>query len=174
MDYVATAKKKHYRHSTLLTRDESAAIYIYTMPTELFLRLNMALRGPNRQVLKPWLGFLKLLITALKKLPSTKAKLWRAVNLNATSEYIEGQVYTFWNISSWSTNINNVQPYLGEGGTLFSLETINGKNISTFSAFPDEEEIVLMPGTSVRVRSPPFNYQERLFIIDLEEINSHR
>jgi hypothetical protein len=174
MNYVATAKEKCNCVSTLLTREESAAIYLYTMSTtEFFSSLNIALRNPNRQFLKPWLHFLKLLITALKKLPSTKdTTIWRAVNYNATSEFVEGEVYTYWYISSCSKNISSVRPFLGESGTLFTIKTIDGKDVSQFSAVPDEEEVILMPGTCVRVKGPSFDFIERLFIIDLEQINS--
>jgi hypothetical protein len=72
MDYVATAKNRYSQHSDLLTRDESAAIYLYSMPTSFFSRLNETLRAENRHALKPWFASLKLFITALEKLPSTK------------------------------------------------------------------------------------------------------
>jgi hypothetical protein len=174
MDYVAQAKENYNYHSTLLMPDESAAIYLYTMPTEFFAKLNIALRDPNRQVLNPWLNFLKLFTTALNKLPSTKATIWRAVNYDATSTFIEDAVYTYWYLNSCSMNINSVQPFLGENGTLFTIETIHGKNISMFSAVPDEEEVILMPGTRVRAKNPSLNFIDRLFIIHLEEITFQR
>ena len=58
--HVATAKTKCNWHSPLLTQDESAAIYLYTMPTEFFSRLNTALRAENQQTLKPWVNFMKI------------------------------------------------------------------------------------------------------------------
>jgi hypothetical protein len=170
MDYVGIAKKKYNRHSILLSPDESAAIYLYTMPTKFFSNLNDALRNPNRQVLKPWLHFLKLLITALNKLPPTRTTVWRAVNEHVTFTLDEGKVYTWWDITSCSMNINSVQQFLGESGTLFAIETIHGRDISMFSAIPDEQEVIIMPGTRVRTRYQSFNYIDRLFIIHLEEI----
>jgi len=53
MNYVATAKKKYNRHSNLLTPDESAAAYLYSMPTPFYLRLNEILRAKDRHELKP-------------------------------------------------------------------------------------------------------------------------
>jgi hypothetical protein len=172
MDYVATAKKNC--NSTLLTWDESAAIYLYTMPTEFVSKLNIALRDPNRQVLKPWLHFLKLFMTALKKLPPTRAILWRGVNYDATLTLVEGEVYTWWNITSWSMDLKSVRPFLGESGTLFTIETIRGRNISTFSAVSDEQEIILMPCTRVRVKSNSSYFIDCLSIIHLEEIIPQR
>jgi hypothetical protein len=174
MDYVTTAKKRYNWHSTVLTRDESAAIYLYTMSTEFFSALNNALRDANRQVLKPWLDFLKLFVTSLKKLPPTKATIWRGVSYNATSKFVDNDVYTWWDINSCSVNINIVQGFLGESGTLFAIETIHGRDISMFSAFPDEQEVILMPGTCVRARYQSLSFMDRLFIIHLEEIVSQR
>jgi hypothetical protein len=59
---------------------------------------------------------------------------------------------------------------LGESGTLFAIETIHGKDISIFSAVPDEEEVILMPGTRVRTRYQSLSVIDRFFIIHLEEI----
>jgi hypothetical protein len=174
MDYVTTAKRKHNWHLTLLTRDESAAIYLYTMPKEFFSKLNIALRDENRQVLKPWLHFLKLLITALKKLPPTKTTVWRAVYKDVTFTLDAGKVYTWWDITSCSMNINSVQPFLGESGTLFAIETIHGRDISMLSAVPDEQEVIIMPGTRVHVKSQSLNIPDRLFIFHLEEIIPQR
>jgi hypothetical protein len=170
MDYVATAKKKYNCHSTLLTPDESAAIYLYTMSTPFVTRLNETLRSDNRRVPEPWLPFLTLFVTALKKLSLTKATVWRGVNYDATLTFVAGEVYTWWNITSWSMDNNIAQEYLDKSGTLFVIETTQGRNISMFSAIPDEQEVILMPGTRVRTKNPLLNSIECLFIIHLEEI----
>ena len=76
IDYTSTAKKKVNGQSSLLTRDESAAIYLYTMPnTRFFESLNKTLRNEDRNALKPWFHFLKLFITAVNKLDCTRDKL---------------------------------------------------------------------------------------------------
>ncbi len=144
------------------------------MPIEFFSKLNIALRHPNRQVLKPWLDFLKLFVTSLKKLPSTKATVWRGVSYNANSKFVDNDVYTWWDINSCTVNINIVQGFLGESGTLFAIETIDGRDISMLSAFPNEQEVILMPGTCVRAKYQSLNFIDRLFIIHLEEIVPQR
>jgi hypothetical protein len=63
---------------------------------------------------------------------------------------------------------------LDENGTLFAIETIHGRDISTFSAVPDEQEVIIMPGTRVRVKSQSLNISDRLFIFHLEEIAPRR
>jgi hypothetical protein len=54
LHYVSTAKEKCNRDSTLLTWDESAAIYFYTMPKDLSCcNFNVALRDANQHMLIP-------------------------------------------------------------------------------------------------------------------------
>ena len=105
IDYVTTAKKKYNRHSNLLTRDESAAIYLYSMPTLFFSTLNNTLRAENRHELKPWFAFLKLFITALEKLPTSRKTVWRGVAGNVGSEFADGDVHIWWSVNSCSMDL---------------------------------------------------------------------
>ena len=172
--YVSTAKQKCNRDVTGLTWDESAAIYLYTIPGPLFAGLNTALRNPDRQLLRPWLPYLKLLTKALKKLPDTKATVWRGVNYDSTLHFVDNGVYTWWGITSCSKSVNIVKAFIGESGTLFTIETVHGKDITKFSAISDEEEVVLLPATRVRAKSEPAHFLARLFVIHLEEIYPQR
>ena len=174
VEYASIAKNECRRDLSLLTWDESAAIYLYTMPKSFFSTLNTALRAPSRQLQRPWLPFLKLLITALEKLPSTKATIWRGVSYDATSDFVDNSIYIWWSVTSCSGNINRVEAYLGESGTLFAIETIHGKDVSMLSAVPDEFEVVLIPGTRVRARHQSLNIMDRIFIIHLEEIDAQK
>ena len=79
----------HFPSEHGLTREESAAIYIYTMEwgdQSLFRLLNAALRIEDRSVLKPWFGYLKLFDTALQKLPDHRGNIWRGINANIIRE----------------------------------------------------------------------------------------
>ena len=173
-NYAATAKKKYNRHSSLLTRDESAAVYLYTMQTPLFSHLNETLRAENRDALKPWFAFLKLFMSALEKLPSMKGTVWRGVNYDDTLTFVDDDEHIWWGVNSCSMALNAVQPYLGDKGTLFAIDVIHGKDISAFSAHEDEQEVVLMPGTRVRRRCESINFNEHHFILHLEEIDASR
>ncbi|CAF4288718.1 unnamed protein product, partial [Adineta steineri] len=83
--YVQDAKRNCNHNLNILTWDESAAIYLYTMPSPFFSSLNKRLRAEDRHALKPWFAFLKLFLTALEKLPSTKVSVWRAVSCDVGS-----------------------------------------------------------------------------------------
>jgi len=171
---VTTAYEKWNRHSSLLTRDESAAIYLYTMPgISFFESFNKALGTKERDNLKPWLAFLKLFITALRKLPSTRTTVWRGVRENVSSPFDTDDIHIWWNVNSCTIATNVAEMFLGNGGTLFAIETIHGKDIATFSACPHEQEIILMPGTHVRRKAIPLEYKGLLFL-HLEEITSQK
>jgi hypothetical protein len=174
VNHAANAKENSNRDSTLLTWNESAAIYLYSMPISFFSCLNTALRAENRDTLKPWFAFLKLFMASLEKLPSTKGTVWRGVNYDDTLTFVDNDVHIWWGVNSCSTSLNIVQPFLGEKGTLFAIETIHGKDITAFSANPDEQEVILMPGTCVRARCESLVYDDRLFIVHLKEENSQR
>ncbi len=174
VDYVSKAKKKCYRISTLLTRDESAAIYLYSMPISFFSGLNEALRAEDRHALKPWFAFLRLFINALEKLPSIKATIWRGVSGDVGSIFADGDVHIWWSVNSCSVDISVVKEYLHECGTLFAIDASHGKDISEYSVFPAEKEIVLMPGTRLRARCYPLTFESRFFIIHLQEENEKR
>lgn len=173
-EYVATAQNKCKKDSSLLEPDESAAVYLYSMPTPFFSLLNEALRAENRDELKPWFAFLKLFMTAIKKLDSVKKTVWLGVAGDVGSLFVENVEHIWWSINSCSMALDVVEKYLGETDTLFAIDVSQGKDISAFSASPAEREIVLMPGTRVRAESKVFNFIDRLFVVYLEEVNSQR
>ncbi|CAF1474544.1 unnamed protein product [Adineta steineri] len=144
------------------------------MPVSFFSRLNETLRTGNRHDLKPWFAFLKLFITALEKLPSTKETIWRGVGGDVGSIFTDGDVHIWWSVNSCTMNLKVVEQYLSSTGTVFAIDAIQGKNISAFSAFPEEQEIVLMPGTRVSAKCLPLNIDSRFFIFHLEEENLQR
>lgn len=174
VECVSIAKKKCNLSSTLLTRDESAAIYLYSMPTPFFTRLNEAFRARSSHVVKPWLTFLKLFMSALEKLPSIKTTVWRGVSGDVRSNFNDGDVHIWWSINSCSADIKVIERYLDNTSTVFAIDTIKGKDISMFSAFPDEREIILMPGTRMRIKAKSLTFKLRCFLVNLAEENEQR
>lgn len=68
-----------------LTKDEIAAIYLYTMPwpnatASLYYNLNKALRTADRSAAKPYFPYLRLLLSALKKLPPVVGTVHRGTH----------------------------------------------------------------------------------------------
>ncbi|CAF0787473.1 unnamed protein product [Adineta ricciae] len=168
--FVETAKKDCKKDLYGLTVDESAAIYLYTMATPFVYFINEAFQRETRAALKPWLSYLKLFVTAVEKLPSSKKTLWRGLSSTDVVSYPTEDICTWWHITSCSTNVKMTQYCVVQDvATVLAINATNAKDISKLSAFPDEEEIVLLPGTKLHIVGDPFFFQNAFSIIHLEE-----
>jgi hypothetical protein len=146
-----------------LTIDESASIRLYTIEwsgshRSLYSMLNRTLKKADRQDLRPYFKYMKLLLTALVKLPCIPpSTIWRGVTKNMSAEFPPDTRVTWWAFSSCTSELtvleNNM--YLGNVGdrTLFSVEAINGRTVCAHSHFHTENEILLLPGTQMIVQS---------------------
>ena len=161
-----------------LTRDESASIRLYTMEwlkdrKSLYHILNNTLRMGDRAQLRPWFKYLKLFLTALVKIPSAPSQtVWRGVRQNVRDAFPPETEVIWWSFSSCTTTLTVLENelYLGRSGerTLFSVEVFNGRDISEHSYFKTEDEILLLPGTHMEVRSQ-FNPTADMYIIHLRQ-----
>ena len=171
---VQTAKRSARHPENGLTQDESAAIHLYTIQwprpyPSLYTLLNQILRSQDRDSLVIWYSYLKLLLTALYKLPSIKpCNIWRGIRGNVSDQYVEDQIW--WGVSSCTETLGIITKFIGATGvrTLFSIECINGKAIQAHSHYKRENEILLMPGTYFKVIGKS-NPSEDLHIIHLRE-----
>jgi hypothetical protein len=170
--------KKHcyYSSKQCLTRDESAAVLLYTMEAEqqsFYRILNRTLLDEDRRKVIPWFPFIKLFDCALEKLPTFKGCIWRGVTGDFTESYHEDDIITWWNFSSCSSSVNVVENFLKSDGksTLFMIEVYNGKDVSGYTQYPQEKEILLPMGTKLRVKSKGMNHRE-LNVIHLVELNT--
>ena len=163
-----------------LTIDESSSIALYSMewsPREqsFYIHLNKTLRDPKREsLLPPWLKFLKLFFTALSKLPSGNHRIiYRGVKLDLRSKYEQGERIVWWGFSSCTKAVEVLEneQYFGKSGTrtLFTIECETGKNIREHSFYPDEDEILLLPGREFEVMGS-LDMANQLTIIQLKEV----
>lgn len=164
-----------------LTRDESASIRLYTMEwddytTSLYSVLNQTLRARGRTELRPWFKYLKLIFTALVKIPCAPVQtVWRGLRENVCDTFPRGAEIIWWSFSSCTRTLTVLdnELYLGAAGTegrrtLFSIEVFNARDISAHSDFQDEDEILLLPATYVIVQSQ-LNPTTDLHIIHLRQ-----
>ncbi len=162
-----------------LTIDESAAIRLYTIEwsgphRSLYSMLNHTLKNADRRHLRPYFKYMKLFLTALIKLPCIPpSTIWRGVTKNVSAEFPPGTPVTWWAFSSCTIALtvleNNM--YLGNMGsrTLFSVEAINGRTVRAHSHFVTEDEVLLLPGTHMIVKSQ-FSPAPDLHIIHLKQV----
>lgn len=79
-----------------LTIDKSASIMLYSTSWKpykkcLYVALNDALRSQDRDKLEPWFSYIKLLFTALERLPSIQRTVYRGVKRDMEKDYVKGK-----------------------------------------------------------------------------------
>jgi len=156
-----------------LTSAESASIYLYTMewPEQhigFCTLLNEKLRSEKRNDLKSWFSYLNLFLTALNKLPSLKKVIWRGIKGDVRHLYKKD--FIWWGASSCTETMSVIEGFIGRSGvrTIFLIECINGKAIKNHSFHKTENEIILMPGTYLRVIDK-WSPADNLYMIHLQE-----
>jgi hypothetical protein len=177
--YIKIAKKHcHFPSEHGLTKDQSAAVYIYTMEwgdTTLYRVLNKALRAEDRQGLKIWFPYLKLFDIALDLLPIVRGVVWRGVSRDIGKKFAENQLVTWWSFNSCSSSVHVIENFLGTGNnaTLFSIEAVNGKRVSGYTQYENEDEVILRMGSEFRVNGKPLALTNGSHIVHLIEVVDH-
>lgn len=138
-----------------LTRDEAASINIYTQESPVYKVLNKLLFTGDRDSLKPWFPYLKLLLTALHKLPSCPGTYFRSVSADIASQYPKGKRIVWWAFSSSTATIEALGTFMkpGKPRVLFSLDVQRVVDINKFSTFAKEDERLLLCGIPLEVKS---------------------
>jgi hypothetical protein len=177
LDYCITLAKKYCYFPSVhrLTIDESAAIHLYTKDwgkKSLHTVLNQALTSEDYRLIRPWFGFLKLFNTALGKLPSVKDTIWRAVHIDIVKYFQQNEQITWWNVSSCSFSPVTIRRLLDSHSILCSIEVLNGKSIRSFAYDITEDEVLLPPGTRLRVKDKNIDPSTGRGILSLEEISN--
>jgi hypothetical protein len=148
-----------------LTRCEAIAIRLYTLEwsireESLYYELCQVLRSTDRQLIKPYLHYLKLLLCGLNKFPSYSGltnSLWRGVidtDGKIASMYSEKmKKHWWWGFSSCSSDMNIVKQFFGDNKkVLFNIHfSSHAVDISELSYFPNESEIILFPARYLQV-----------------------
>ena len=174
--YIATAKQHcHLPCSYNLTKDESAAIYLYSMEAgdySIYRMLNQALRAEDRKLLVPWFPYLKLIDTALNKLPNMEATIWRGIQIDVLPKMTQGQRIKWWGISSCSLDMNIIKSFLGPKSIVFMIEALYAKDVSAYTSFKKEKEFLLLPGTQLIVIDELTMSNDACQLIKLREMSN--
>lgn len=169
LDFAENFLKTKANLSLMMTRDEIAAIHFYSQdgPNEkdtAYFRLNELLREENRELLKPWFPFIKLMMIGMGKLFVQQAHervtvervVWRGINASL-DQYKKGSVLTWWAFSSASLSesvvLNPDSKFLRKYGnrTLCVIKAKSGVEIAGMSMFEEETEFLLFPSTRFEV-----------------------
>jgi len=150
-----------------LTKDQAAAIHLYTQESHpkqnsLYFKLNQALRTEDREAIKPYFHYLKLLINALSCIPSHYSPsmvLWRGISGDVSGQYQANQYYWWWGFSSCSVDKNVAISFLGgyspsNPSVLFQIHLrTHAVDIYNYSTYKKEKEVLLLPARCLKVVS---------------------
>ena len=173
--FIERAKQLHSRPAQQNhTEDELAAIYLYTDNCEgqsLHDALNRALQSGDPATIKPWLNFLKLLYSALDKVPSMKSTVWRGLPISLAEQLKENEEIVCCGITSCSTSADVIRTIADPNSILCSIKPLNGKNIHEYSSLAADYEVLLLPNTRLMVKTKQLDMPKDKSIIYLEEIS---
>ena len=176
---VSCAKEGNMKAFKNLSHNQIGSIRLYTLEWEpreksFFYLLNQTLRAEERDKVKPWFLFLKLIMTALGQLPSISAEVYRGVKGDLRSQYSVGTIFTWWGFSSCTSRKDVLEgdQFLGIKGkrTMFVINCKSGKDIRELSFYRNEFEVLLLPATRFRVTK--CSVSSDLTTIGLEELQS--
>ena len=115
------------------------------------------MREEDREILKPFFPYIKLLLTALYKLPAVRGDVvYRGLKGDHSKDYPEGSTQMWWAFSSTTRSIEVLTSdlFLGDAGprTMLHIQDCDGFDITPYSAMKQQEkEVLLAPGTEVEV-----------------------
>mmetsp|Transcript_143485 Transcript_143485/g.250451 ORF Transcript_143485/g.250451 Transcript_143485/m.250451 type:complete len:1549 (-) Transcript_143485:370-5016(-) len=168
-----------------LTESDLQAIYIFTYESPIYRMLNQLLMKNEALDLAPWTDFLYHLIEGLKKLAPVKQQVFRGITYALDPAkweemYSVGSTVTWYNFSSASAEKGVVEGFLGDNNydaTLFIINHFSGRKIASFSFYPDEEEVLFLPGSRFKVKNVIGEDTARILnlsskVVELEEVSS--
>jgi hypothetical protein len=134
-----------------LDSDDLGALADYTGPG--YLDLNNALRGGEVDASQQ--ARIEAVKTALAKLPPYEGPVIRGTNLppEVLARYRPGELITEDAFLSTTTNAGVARSPTFAGNVEFRILSKSGRDISPFSVFPGEREILFPPGTKFYVSS---------------------
>jgi hypothetical protein len=120
---------------------------------KFYQRLNVALRSRIRDNAKPYFGYLRMLVEALRLLPIHKDLVYRGVSgIDLIDKFPIGKPVRVWEVQSVSKKKHVAEGFASYGNkpqqTFFVIETSSVAVLGSLSLYPAEEECLFLPGTA--------------------------
>jgi len=89
----------------------------------------------------------------LNILPKFKGTVFRGIKLDLSRVFKRNSYHVWWNLTSCTDLISGISEFLDIAGprTLLDISTYRGVKISEHSIYPHESEVILLPGTNLKV-----------------------
>ena len=169
---IRLAKRATESLETDLELDERAAIHLLTQQHQFSQELDETLKKNDRRSLELWFGYFRVLFSAINKLPAFEGTVWHFVPPKTKKRYFKGEERIWWSFVSSALSLetlksselftNDTDPFV------FKIDLFNGRSIREFSAYSNDEEIIIIPGTYFRIVDIKPN--DQFTIIELQQI----
>mmetsp|Transcript_127930 Transcript_127930/g.239289 ORF Transcript_127930/g.239289 Transcript_127930/m.239289 type:complete len:726 (+) Transcript_127930:124-2301(+) len=169
-------------HPVKLSEDSLCAIVAYTHDLNnqdgspdgnVYYELNRALRqrgqDARKDMMEQWGYLVHFLIKGLAQLPDWKGECYRGFRgkEEVLKEYEIGRPIQWGAFTSVTTSWESASSFTDEeDGVIFRIMVTNGRQISDFSFFPSEDEVLLTPAHRFTVTSDPYEV-EGFTVIDM-------
>jgi len=138
----------------ILSKEEIAIIYMYTVESPFYKELNRIMREgkPEERIL--YRDYIYYMNQTLEKLSPHKGPVYRGISC-VLPDYKQGKVITWQAFSSATKNPKVALDFVGKTktGMLFMIEPKNARPIEEFSALPTEEEVLFLPNSQFLIKS---------------------
>ncbi len=122
---------------------------------------NAALRSAQEEAVALWAVYSFLFCSALVKLPSVTATVFRGLDFSLTQlSHMYSKGSTVWLNAATSTTTDKAATFLqfgagasGRPGTLLQIIAVDAKDIQAFNPFPNESELLLPPNSCHTVQT---------------------
>jgi hypothetical protein len=129
--------------------------YGLTSEDSLYYRYNSTMRARVPADVELWADYSRIIDSALDKLPSQQAIVYRGLHVSLTQvshEFQPGKVVWLVSITSTTTDEKRTLKIFGSGsssspGTLMKIHALSAKDIKAFSVLPAESELVFSLNT---------------------------
>jgi len=116
----------------------------------LYSDLNKDLRGSGD--FSRWNIYLKNLLNGLNAMPYFRGTVYRGFkNYQDLKTYQKGELVYWTTVSALSKNKDTAKGFSNAKGTLFEVEVFSSRDISSVSAFPTEDEVIMPPHSCFEV-----------------------
>jgi hypothetical protein len=154
----------------VLSQSEIMALLFYT--SQGYKEINQHFRGHIGEAGDHiWVTMSKLILDGVKKLPPFQGPVSRIASLSDQDllPFFPGNVVEFRSFTSAMLESHASLKGIGLSNTIFYITSKNGRQISSYSIFPDEQEILFLPRTLFKVTKRVDPVKEGSHQIWLEE-----
>ena len=173
LSLIKTKIKESLDHG--LKKDEAVALYLCSAMSDndtIHRMLNDALISEDTKLIEPWSRFLKLIFTGSKKLPSTETTtVWCSMDVETAKKLKEGEEFVWWTVTCCYSSKKPLRRHSREHLIPYSVDVMDAKTIPNFKGdIKEVGEIILLPGTHVRVQRSSFDSSKNTYDIHLIQI----